>query len=144
MPDSYVLDASVAVRWFLPGQDAGGHAQRLLGLVLAGDIVAVAPRNLVYEFCGAIAKAFRIGRKPASEAIEAFRAFLKLPIRYVESDSLIEGAIQLSFLHGKSFYDMYYFSVGGREKFRVCTADENSVASVGPGFPPYVLLHNLV
>ena len=144
MPDSYVLDASVVVRWFLPEQDAGGHAQRLLGLVLAEDIIAVAPRNLVYEFCGVIVKEFRRKRKPLSEAIDAFRKFLGIPIRYVESDSLIEGAIRLSFLHGKRFYDMYYFSVGEQEEIRVCTADENSVASVGPGFPPHVLLRNLV
>jgi len=144
MPDSYVLDASVIIRWFLPEQDQDEHAHRLHGPVLAGDIIAVAPRNLVYEFCGAIAKAFRIGRKPSSEAIEVFHAFLELPIRYVESDSLIEGAILLSFLHGKSFYDMCYFSAGEHEKIRVCTADERSVAGVGSGFPPHVLLRNLV
>jgi len=144
MPDSYVLDANVVLRWFLPGQDAGGHAQRLLGLVLAGDIIAVAPRNLVYEFCGVIAKEFRRKRKPMREATDAFRKFLGIPIRYVESDRLIEGAILLSFLHGKSFYDMCYFAAAEHEKMRVCTADEQSVAGVGPGFPPYVLLRNLV
>jgi predicted nucleic acid-binding protein len=144
MPDSYVLDASVVVRWFLPDQDEGEDAQRLLRLVLAGDIVAVAPRNLVHEFCGVIVREFRRKRKPMSDAIDAFRKFLGVPIRYAESDSLIEGAIRLSFLHGKTFYDMYYFSVGERERLRVCTADENSVTSAGPGFPPHVLLRNLV
>jgi predicted nucleic acid-binding protein len=144
MPDSYVLDASVVLRWFLPDQDAGGHAQRLLALVLAGDIVAVAPRNLVHEFCGGITKEFRIKHKSVGEAIDAFRAFLRLPIRYSESDSLIEGAIRLSHSHGKTFYDTYYFSVGEHEGIRVCTADERSVAGVGLDFPPYVLLRNLV
>jgi len=144
MPDSYVLDANVVIRWFLPVQDEDEHAQRLLRLVLAGDIVAVAPRNLVHEFCGVIVREFRRKRKPVSEAIEVFRTFLRLPIRYAESESLIEGAIRLSFLHGKRFYDMYYFSVGEREDIRVCAADEQSVAGAGPGLPPYVLLHNLV
>jgi len=147
MPDrpvSYVLDASVVVRWFLPDQDASEHAERLLSLVLAGDIVAFAPRNLVHEFCGVIAKKFREKHKPVDEAVDAFRAFVRLPIRYEESDGLIESAVRLSFLHDKTFYDMYYFAVGEHQGVPVCTADEQSVAGVGPGFPRYVLLRNLV
>jgi len=144
MPDSYVLDASVVIRWFLPEQDQEEHAHRLHGLVLAGDIVAIAPRNLLHEFCGATTSAFRNKHKPVDDALEAFRAFLMLPIRYEESDDLIENAMRLAFVHGKSFYDMYYFSVGEKQGIPVCTADERSVAGVGPGFPRYVLLGNLV
>jgi len=98
MPRRYVVEASVAVRWFLPDQDLGSHAERFLALLLAGDIEVLAPANLIHEFCGVICAQFRSRRKSADDAAEVVRKFLKLPISYVQSNDLIERATRLSMI----------------------------------------------
>ena len=141
MSDRFVLDSSVAIRWVLPDREGHELARQILKLLLVGDIHVVAPRNMIYEFCGGITKAYRKRKKSADEALLAIRSFMSLPIRYVESEELIERATSLSMDFCKSFYDMYFFSVAESESLTVCTADKKSVRGLGEHFPcEYILL----
>jgi predicted nucleic acid-binding protein len=103
--------------------------------VITRDIEVAAPKNVVHEFCGALCRAFRQRGNPVEEAIEAVRSFFRLPIIYVESPQLIERAVELAFLHHKTFYDMYYFAVAESRGIPVCTADERCVGGSGRTFP---------
>ena len=138
MSDRYVLDATVAVRWFLPGQDDDGSAAKVLALFLAGDIVFLAPENLVHEFCGIICKHFRLRNRSPDDALGTLDKFFALPIEYVGSRELIKDAVGLAFRHNKTFYDMYYFSVGRNRDIPVCTADERCVSGVDKTFPAFI------
>jgi predicted nucleic acid-binding protein len=141
MPAEYVLDNSVILRAFLPDRDGGNLAHKILGLVIAGDVKATAPKNVVHEFCGALCNAFRRRGKPVEEALQAIRKFFQLPITCVESEELIERAIELAFIYHKAFYDMYYFAVAESKGVPVCTADERSIGGLAKTFPcEYVLL----
>ena len=143
MPAEYVLDNSVILRAFLREREGSDLAQQILALVITRDIEVAATKNVVHEFCGALCKAFRQRGKPVEEAIEAVRFFFSLPIIYVESPQLIERAVELAFLHNKSFYDMYYFSVAESKGIPVCTADEKCVGGLGETFPcKYILLED--
>ena len=141
MPRKYVLDASVVARAFLPDRRWHKDAERILALLLAGDMAVLAPENARYEFCGLITKTFRKRRWSADQALAAVRAFERLPILYFDPREFVESAVRLAFTHGKGFYDMCYFAVGHQEGVPVCTADEKSVRSVGENFPcEFVLL----
>ncbi len=143
MPANYVFDNSVLLRAFLPDRDGSDSAKHVLALLLAGDITACEPKNALHEFCGALVKAFRKRDKTADEAVCAIRAFRKLPIRYEESQALIERASRLAFAYAKTWYDMYYFAVAEQAGVAVCTADEKCVAGLPGDFPcEYVLLQD--
>jgi predicted nucleic acid-binding protein len=143
MSDRFVLDNSIAIRWVLPDREGHNLAKQIIKLLVVGDIHVVAPKNMIYEFCGAVTKAYRKRRKSAREALRAIRSFMELPIHYIESQELIERATSLSMDFRKNFYDMYYFSVAESEGLAVCTADEKSVSGLGEGFPcKYVLLED--
>jgi len=131
----YVLDCNVLLKAFLPDRDGSDVAQKILALLVAGDILVLSPRNLVYEFCGSIVKIFRRRRKPVEEAIKAIRSFLKLPIQYVDdTQEMLERATEFSMDHAKNWYDMYYFAVGEHAGVPVCTADEKSVRGLPKDF----------
>jgi len=145
MPPEYVVDTSVALRWFLPDQDQNGDAARMLALILAGDIAAVAPRNLMYEFCGTLSQQYRRKRKTVAQAMRALSDFWRIPIRYVESSKTMERAVSLSFTYRKNFYDMCFFAIGEHEGIPVCTGDEKSLGGLPADFPcRYVLLRDFL
>jgi len=131
--DRMVLDNSVMVRAFLPDENGHDSAAKVLALLSVGDIVALAPRNMMYEFCNAMAKAFRKRRRPCRDAVESLHKFLNLPIQYVDWEGMLERTMELSFSYGKSWYDMCYLAVGEHENVRVCTEDRSSVASLPDG-----------
>lgn len=140
MAETYVLDTNVLLRAFVPGREHGDVAREILALLLAGDILAVAPRNLLYEFCGAVSKVFRLRRKPLDEAVGVVKAFLELPIRYLQVEPLLERAMALSLAYNKAFYDTCFFAVGEREGATLCTADERLVQGLGADFPCEIVL----
>jgi len=140
MAETYVLDTNVLLRAFLPSREYGDIARRVLALLLAGDIIAVAPRNLLYEFCGAVSKVFRQRAQPLDAALRVIRAFQRLPIRYVEMEPLLERALALSFACNKAFYDTCFFAVSEGEQAALCTADDRLIRGLGPDFPCRIIL----
>jgi len=140
MAERYVMDNSVLMRAFLPDRECSDRADKVLSLVLTGDISVIVPKNAMHEFCGAVTGALRKKGRPVGEAIEAIRKFQRLPIRYVESPELIERAVELAFAYNKSWYDMYYFAVAEQEGVPVCTADEKSAQAIPPDRPCRIVL----
>ena len=140
----YVLDCNVLLKAFLPDRDGSDMAQKILALLVVGDILVLSHRNLVYEFCGSIVRIFRRRHKPVQEAISAIRSFRKLPIEYVDdTEEMLERATEFSMGHAKSWYDMYYFALAEQAGVAVCTADEKCVAGLPGDFPcEYVLLQD--
>lgn len=135
----------MAVSWFLPDQEFHGAAMDVLRLVLAGDVEALAPRYLRYEFCNALTKAYRIRGRTFAELSTALDAFQRVPISYIgEPHSLVTRAAFLAHTFKKAFYDMGYFAVAEVHSVPVCTADTGSVAGLGSDFAiPYVLLQEM-
>lgn len=143
MPTRWVFDTNVFVRAFLPDREDAEKARDILALLVAGDIVAVAPKNMLYEFCGGISGACRRREKGAEEALGMIRDFRCLPITYVESDEITDRAVRLSFDRMKRFYDTCFLAVAEREGVRLCTADARLIAGLAPGDPcEFVLLRD--
>lgn len=136
MAETYVLDSTVVVAWFIPEQENHAAALPILRSVLSGEVVAMAPRYMKYEFYNALTKAFRLRGKAIQELAGVLNDFPLLPVLYVdESPALLLRAAILSHRFRKAFYDMGYFALAEEHAVPVCTGDKASVAGLGPGFP---------
>jgi hypothetical protein len=96
MADRVVLDASVAVKWFLKDslETDADLAEDILVAILAGDLEVHAPRIIGYEVGGVLTRAC-LTRDPASktariskaDAVQCLRDFLDLPIEMHETSA---------------------------------------------------------
>lgn len=117
-----VVDASVAVKWFIPetGEEA---AAKLLG----GKQHLVAPALIRLEVTGAIIRRFREGHlseKKAREGTQAWEAMLQYRVlRLVPDAELFEDAVQMAFLAKHTLTDCLYLAVAKQLGAPVITAD---------------------
>lgn len=77
-----VIDASVALKWFLPGEKGEKQALDLLKQFSSGKISFYAPYLLIYEVINGLLLSIRRGRVPPELAKAASKQFLALQIRY--------------------------------------------------------------
>ena len=146
MVDRFVLDASVAAKWFLrdPLEDHLEAASRVLLDLLDRTIELHAPRILSYEVGRLLWKACMT---PAARSVEttrldaeAARGFLEtlfdLPLRFASATvAEATGTLERSLRFRKNYYDMAYLGLAEKLDCRVLTADEKVVRSAPPDFP---------
>ena len=108
-----VVDASVAVKWFIP--EAGEEAAAKL---LGGKKRLVAPALIRMEVTGAIIRRFREGHlseKKAREGTQAWEAMLQYRVvRLVPDAELFEDAVQMAFLAKHTLADCLYLAAAKR------------------------------
>ena len=117
-----VVDASVAVKWFIP--EAGEEAAAKL---LGGKKRLVAPALIRLEVTGAIIRRYREGHlseKKAREGTRAWEAMLQhRVVRLVPDAELFEDAVQMAFLAKHALADCLYLAMAKRFAAPVITAD---------------------
>jgi predicted nucleic acid-binding protein len=93
----YVLDCSVAVKWFVPEPDST-LADSVLDRCLAGEIAFIAPESIVAELGHALRKAVLSKEKKlsADDAHRSIEEFLVYPITVVPIKPLAAQAMQLT------------------------------------------------
>jgi predicted nucleic acid-binding protein len=142
-PERYILDASVAAKWYLNDEDFVAEAELYLLRLLAGDIEFHAPILLWYELGHILAKAQRrSGRSlSATEAQEAYRTFCQLPISCYEQDAQMRQDI-LAFAnqHHRGFYDSSYVCLAIALGCPWLTSERRYGGQLPPGFPVGVVL----
>ena len=89
-----VLDASVAVKWFVP-EPLSPEARQLLPAVLDGQLQFIAPQAIFGEVGQAIRKHAREERLATEDATALVRDFLSLPVEMVRGEQLAEEAMRL-------------------------------------------------
>ena len=118
-----VVDASVAVKWFIPeaGED---EAAKLLG----GKPRLMAPSLIRLEVTGAIIRRYREGHvseKRAREGAQAWGAMLERSVVHLFSDAeLYDDAVQMAFLAKHALADCMYLEAARRLGAPVITADK--------------------
>ena len=119
----YVLDCSVALKWFFQ-EPLSDVATRLLEQLQRGDAELVAPDCIVAEL-GHSCRKLVLGRKlSAEESYAAIEEFASLPIALVPSRVLARQAMELAIQHLGTFYDALYIALAERESLKVITADD--------------------
>ena len=129
---TFVLDASIAAAWVLPGEQSD-EADAILDDVAAGG--ALAPSLLWYELRNILVVATRRGRLPAGEAVRALGRLRRLPIETVDMTmSGDAGVIEMAERHRLSAYDAAYLALSHQRKVPIATADKALIrASMGAG-----------
>jgi predicted nucleic acid-binding protein len=133
----YVLDASVAAKWFLPasGEPFASEAIRLLRDFETARIQLLVPDLFWPELGNVLWKAVRqsrVGRTMAETAIDRARA---MEIATVPSGPLLKDAFAIATTSLRSFYDSLYLALAVASSTPLITADERLVNAVGSRFP---------
>jgi predicted nucleic acid-binding protein len=142
--DEFVVDASVAAKWYLHVDEADVElADGLLRQCLDGELELHAPAVFTCEVGNLLVSA-RL-RNPArlseERAAECRRGLFALPIRIhpaSDEDGLETLAMALRF--SKTFYDMSYLQLAEKLDCKVCTADERAARSASRDFPSHKLI----
>ncbi|HEX4961520.1 MAG TPA: type II toxin-antitoxin system VapC family toxin [Thermoanaerobaculia bacterium] len=145
MADKFVIDASVAAKWFLQDsfEDHVDLAEEVLLDLLAGEIELHAPRIMSYEVCRLLWKAClskgpekRAKRLDKETALECVEAFFELSLPFADTTALeAASAIEMGVRYWKNFYDMTYLHLAEELSCKIITADEKLLRSVPKGFP---------
>lgn len=112
------VDASVAVKWFLP-EIHNAAAARLL----SNAFTFCAPDLLAPEFGNVIWKKVRRGELKSEEAIEIVASFGTLPIEYVATKRLLPAALNIALALDRTVYDSTYLALAVSEGCPLFTAD---------------------
>ncbi len=124
----FVVDASVAIKWFLPEI----HSDAALRL-LAGEHTLHAPDLIFSEFGNVLWKRFRRGEISKKEAGAIIEALLALPLRVQSSQSLISLALEIACGVNRTVYDSLYLAAAMTYQFPLVTADAKLYRSVSKG-----------
>jgi predicted nucleic acid-binding protein len=113
-----VVDASVAVKWFLPEEFS--MTARML---LAADYQLLAPDLLWAELGNVLWKRQRRGELGQRTAMRLFRDFSRLPIEFHAAERWTEEALALAMRQAVTVYDGLYLALAAGNECRVVTAD---------------------
>jgi predicted nucleic acid-binding protein len=131
-----VLDASVAVKWFLQSEEPWKiEALGLLDRYRAKEFEMVVPDLFWAEFGNVLLKATRQGRCTVAEAEESIRRINALRIPTAPSAALLEQAFVVASQYGRSFYDSLYVALAVSIEATLITADERLANAVAAHLP---------
>jgi predicted nucleic acid-binding protein len=132
-----VVDASVAVKWFLPesGEPLAEQAVALLEQFDRKEIQFVVPDLFHVEIASAIWKAVRTGRVSRAFADQALALLTQREFETVPSLNLLDGAFQIAADYGRTVYDCLYVALAMQTKSQLITADERLANALAARFP---------
>jgi predicted nucleic acid-binding protein len=132
-----VVDASVAVKWCLPGnnEDLLPQAEELLASYRTGAELFLVPDLFWLEVGNAIWKAAQKQKIDAETAARNLRTISDLKIPTVPSFDLVPQALQLAIKHGRTVYDAIYVALALRLKANLITADEGLANALAAHLP---------
>lgn len=117
-----VVDASVAIKWFLPEVHAGNAAQ-----LLQKNLQLIAPDLFLAEVGNILWKKNRLKELALETATEILDNFKKLPINIYESEPLLDIAWQIATTYQCAVYDSLYVALAKTEKCLLVTADQTLI-----------------
>ena len=121
----FVVDASVAVKWYFSEVDSPA-ALRLL----SGDHALVAPDLLFVEFGNTLWKRTQRGQITTADSLEILRDLFLVPFDIQPSRKYLAHAIELAAGLGRTVYDSLYLSIAILSGCAVITADRRLLNTV--------------
>ncbi len=124
-----VVDASVALKWFVPEIHSAAAAR-----LLEQEIILCAPDLIGPEFGNILWKKMRRSEITRDEADEILRAFTGLPLDIRQSSALLGAAFVIGVEFDRTIYDSLYLALAVAEDCVMVTADAkfHSVIAAGP------------
>lgn len=134
---AYILDASVAAKWFLP-PDGEPLAEESLGILdgySQGKIQLSVPDMFWPELGNVLWKAARLGRISTESAEEAIDSLLNLSIPTSPSGPLLPDAFSIAVNFHRSVYDSMNVALAVISNRLLITADERLAHALAAHFP---------
>lgn len=129
--NSYVIDASVAMKWYLP-EPHSADAEKLL----SGEFRLLAPDLIVSEVGNILWKRAMRSELSVPKAKSILAAFAELPLTILPANVLAESAMTIACGLKRTFYDSIYLALAMTADCRLVTADrklfEAVVKDTGP------------
>lgn len=134
---AFVIDASVAAKWFLPaeGESLTQEALGLLRRYVRGEARFVVPDLFWAEFGNILWKAVRRGRWMRATAEAAIRAMKGRKLPTISSEMLLEEAFIIAAAFDRTVYDGLYVALAIHSKGQLITADERLANALAAHFP---------
>jgi predicted nucleic acid-binding protein len=131
----YVIDASVAVKWFLPEANSD-KADALLNALLNQRLYLIAPDLLIPEVVNTLWKRSVLTNEISlREARESCADLVSLPVRVLSSAAIAVRALEFSAQERHSVYDALYVVLALERGCEFVTADQPLVNKLGGKFP---------
>lgn len=143
-----VVDASVAVKWFLEDEPDVDLAQDILSQTLDKKLELHAPDIFPHEVDGALTRAcltrFRRGGPPRmtlQEALDALETLAAYPIQ-IHTPTLADRQhiLRMAVDYSKGNYDIIYLHLTEQLDCQWCTADDRILTPTRAGFPTHRIL----
>ena len=130
-----MVDASVALKWFLP-ENGSSEAENLLTAFLIGTVSLYAPDLLLIEAASALWRRSVVLKELASSDAKAiYRDLLTLPLNFQPSERLAASAFSLAIAHRHSAYDSLYCALAIEMDCEFITADRKLKVKLGRALP---------
>ncbi|MBI4562544.1 MAG: type II toxin-antitoxin system VapC family toxin [Candidatus Rokubacteria bacterium] len=121
----YVVDASVAVKWFVPEVHTGASLR-----LLDGSHELLAPDLLLPEFGNILWKKVRLGEITHEDGRDILRGLMAVPLDLYSSRDLFEPAFEIANGINRSVYDSLYVALALRQDCQMVTADRRFHAAL--------------
>jgi len=126
----YIIDTSVALKWFLEREEVDlTKARDLRNACVEGRCSLRAPELLVVELANALTTGHRQAAHKVSEALDAVRK-LDLRLEAVRWSTLA-NAVRLASSYGVTVYDSYFWALAVESCSLLVTADEAFLRKAG-------------
>jgi predicted nucleic acid-binding protein len=130
-----VIDASVALKWWLRDEDSTAQADQVQTDFLCGDLSLVAPALFDYEVVNTLKMAVVRNRIDEAYALSAITDLVAYDIESHGTLSLQPLAFQLACRHQRSVYDAAYLALAQTFGFDFYTGDKRLFNAVNSIFP---------
>ena len=128
---AFVIDASVAAKWYLRDESLYWEASVLYDDHIAGQVELIAPRQIRVEVAAAFRRAVLRGRITASHAEQLLRAWLEMSLSLFDNETLLLEATRLWIRHGCTLFDGLYIACAAQTQAPLVTADERLLRTMG-------------
>ncbi len=136
----YVIDTSVAVKWFSREENDSGIALQLRQQILDCHCSMIAPDLLIYELANALRYNPNFTNKDVNAALDSVLS-MNIDFKGVD-DVVIARAIDIAFEFNVTVYDSFFMALSQREKKPFLTADYKFVERI-KGFKGIVRLSDI-
>jgi predicted nucleic acid-binding protein len=133
----FVVDASVAAKWFLPaaGETLADEALEFLRGYTTGQIRLIVPDVFWAEFANILWKAVRQGRCTKDAADTAIAAMKHRNLPTVPSLELLEAAFAIANAFQRTVYDGLCVALAISSRAQLLTADEQLARALAATLP---------
>ena len=135
--NTFVLDASVALKWTIPSvpEPLTDQALRLLRRYISGEVEFIVPDVFWAEVGNVLWKEVGRRRWAGEEAEMAASDMRARDFLTVSSFTLLPEALRIAFVYGRGVYDSLYAALAVESQTELITADERLANALAAYLP---------